>query len=108
MVSAIVKPHRLDELMESVIGSGARGLTVTEVRGFGRQYGQLAGSQAAAFPAGEPQTALLPKIRLDLVVLDDGRRGGSHREIRQHQDNRRWEDLGDHSGQRAAGANRRA
>ena len=71
LVTAIVKPHRLDELMESVIGSGARGLTVTEVRGFGRQYGQLAGSQAAAFPAGEPQTALLPKIRLDLVVLDD-------------------------------------
>ena len=71
LVTAIVKPHRLDELIESVIGSGGRGVTVSEVRGFGLEYGQLAGGQPAEGLAGEPHTALLPKIRLDLVVLDD-------------------------------------
>jgi len=71
LITAIIKPHRLDELIESVIASGARGVTVSDVRGFGRQHGQSAGGEAAAGQPGEPKTALLPKIRLDLVVLDD-------------------------------------
>jgi nitrogen regulatory protein PII len=70
LVTAIVKPEKLDELVESVIDAGARGLTVTDVRGFGRQYGQLAASWAAAGVGGQ-RPALLPKIRLDVVVLDD-------------------------------------
>jgi nitrogen regulatory protein PII len=63
LITAIIRPDKLDELIPALIGNGARGLTVTEVRGFGRQYGRLAGG-----PAGP---ALLPKVRLDVVVLDD-------------------------------------
>jgi nitrogen regulatory protein PII len=71
LVTAIVKPEKLDELVASVIDAGARGLTVTDVRGFGRQYGQLAASWAAVGVGGGRRPALLPKIRLDIVVLDD-------------------------------------
>jgi nitrogen regulatory protein P-II 2 len=71
LITAILKPEKLDALVESVVDAGARGLTVTEVRGFGRQYGQLSIARTAAGVSGERQTALLPKIRLDIVVLDD-------------------------------------
>jgi nitrogen regulatory protein PII len=64
-ITAIVRPEKLDELIETVIGNGAHGLTVTEVRGFGRQLGQLAGRPVLL------RAALLPKIRLDVVALDD-------------------------------------
>lgn len=70
LITAIVKPERLDELVEAVIGAGARGLTVTDVRGFGRQFGQLTAAWHAA-GVTERETALLPKVRLDIVVLDD-------------------------------------
>ena len=76
LITAVVKPERLDELVQALIDQGIRGLTVTEVRGFGRQYGRLAVGHADAAegltsPAGKRIPALLPKIRLDLVVLDD-------------------------------------
>ncbi|MGE5290107.1 MAG: P-II family nitrogen regulator [Micromonosporaceae bacterium] len=71
LITAIVKPEKLDELIQSVIDAGVRGLTVTDVRGFGRQFGQLTAAWHAAGVTTERQTALLPKIRLDIVVLDD-------------------------------------
>jgi len=76
LITAIVKSQKLDELVQALIDQGVRGLTVTEVRGFGRQYGQLATGQdhAAAGltgPAGERIAALVPKVRLDLVVLNE-------------------------------------
>jgi nitrogen regulatory protein PII len=71
LITAVLKPEKLDALVESVVDAGARGLTVTEVRGFGQQYGQLTVARTAAGVSGERQTALLPKIRLDIVVLDD-------------------------------------
>ena len=64
LITAIIRPNKLDELVQVLIASRVPGLTVTEVRGFGRQYGRLAGEAAAA-------TGLLPKVRLDIVVLDD-------------------------------------
>jgi nitrogen regulatory protein P-II 1 len=63
LITAIIRPDKLDELIPALIGNGARGLTVTEVRGFGRQYGHVT--------EGPLGPALLPKARLDLVVLDD-------------------------------------
>ena len=42
LITAIMRPEKLDELINTVTGHGAHGLTVTEVRGFGRQHGQLA------------------------------------------------------------------
>jgi nitrogen regulatory protein P-II 1 len=76
LITAIVRPEKLDELVQALIDQGIRGLTVTEVRGFGRQYGRLAVGHAHAAeeltsPAGKRIAALLPKVRLDLVVLDD-------------------------------------
>jgi nitrogen regulatory protein P-II 1 len=71
LITAVVKPEKLDDLIRSVVDSGGHGLTVTEVRGFGRQYGQLAIARAAA-GITDTQPALLPKIRLDIVV-DAGR-----------------------------------
>jgi nitrogen regulatory protein P-II 1 len=65
LITAIVRPDRLDELIGTLVNNQARGLTVTDVRGFGRQFGQL-----AAGP-GPARVALLPKIRLDIVALDD-------------------------------------
>lgn len=71
LVTAIVKPDVLENVIEAVVDSGAHGLTVTEVRGFGRQYGQLAAGWAAAGVTRQRQVALLPKIRLDVVVSGD-------------------------------------
>ena len=65
LITAIVRPEKLGELIEVLAGSGARGLTVTDVRGFGQQLGQLTGRPVL------PGAALLPKIRLDVVALDD-------------------------------------
>src|SRR5208282_6131346 len=74
LITAIIKAEKLDELIEVVIEAGGRGLTVTDVRGFGTQYGQLAASRASgemASVASDHKAVLLPKIRLDVVVLDD-------------------------------------
>ena len=65
LITAIVRPDKLEELIGTLIDSQVHGVTVTEVRGFGRQFGQLAAE------AGPPRVALLPKIRLDIVALDD-------------------------------------
>jgi nitrogen regulatory protein P-II 1 len=64
LITAIIKPDKLDELIDVLIGRGVRGLTVAEVRGFGQQLGQLAGQDALSRPV------LLRKVRLDLVALD--------------------------------------
>lgn len=65
LITAIVRPEKLDELIRVLIDSRVHGLTVTEVRGFGRQFGQLASG------TGPSRVALLPKIRLDIIALDD-------------------------------------
>jgi nitrogen regulatory protein P-II 1 len=45
LITAIMRPEKLDELIDVVVDSGAHGLTVTEVRGFGQQFGQLVASR---------------------------------------------------------------
>ena len=59
LITAIVRPDKLDELIGALVDNRAHGLTVTEVRGFGQQFGQLAagaepvpGDVAAQDPAG--------------------------------------------------------
>jgi nitrogen regulatory protein P-II 1 len=72
LITAIVRPEKLDELILALIAQGVRGVTVTDVRGFGQQYGQRAGAVTrAAGRANGHMAVLLPKVRLDLVVLDD-------------------------------------
>ena len=72
LITAIVRPENLDELIPALIDQGVRGLTVTDVRGFGQQYGRLAGAATRVTGRpGEHMAVLLAKVRLDLVVLDD-------------------------------------
>lgn len=66
LITAIVRPEKLDELTRALIDNQAHGLTVTEVRGFGRQFGQFA---VRPSPAGVP---FLRKVRLDILAPDDG------------------------------------
>jgi nitrogen regulatory protein P-II 1 len=66
LITAVVRPETLDEVVRVVTGSGARGLTATEVLGFGQQHGHLNGHHDE-----DAGPALLPKIRLDIVVHDE-------------------------------------
>jgi nitrogen regulatory protein PII len=73
LITAIIRPDKLDELIGTLIDNKAHGMTVTEVRGFGRQFGQVAASKIYAdvgLPEGR-KAALLTKLRIDLVVLDE-------------------------------------
>ena len=73
LITAIVRPEKLDEVIDAVLASNGRGLTATEVRGFGRQFGRHA---AIANPATDglprfPRAVLLTKIRVEVLALDD-------------------------------------
>jgi nitrogen regulatory protein P-II 1 len=72
LITAIVRPEKLDELVPVLIDQGVRGLTVTDVRGFGQQYGRLADVAARVTGRpGEHMAVLLAKVRLEIVALDD-------------------------------------
>jgi nitrogen regulatory protein PII len=66
LITAIVKPQRLDEVTRAVTEAGARGMTVTEVRGFGQQFGRLAGVHPE-----DREILMLPKLRIDVVAQDE-------------------------------------
>lgn len=61
-VTAVVKPHKLDEVKEALRGIGVVGMTVTEVKGVGRQ-----GGKTETYRGAEYKIDLLPKLRLDVV-----------------------------------------
>ena len=65
LITAIVRPERLDDVTRAVTSAGAHGMTVTEVRGFGQQYGHL----AAVHPQ-DGQVLMLPKLRIDVAAQD--------------------------------------
>ena len=76
LVTAIVRPEKLDEVIDAVIDHKGRGLTVTTVRGFGQQFGELAGRTAGpdVAPGGPSlyrRPVLLTKTRLDILVPDE-------------------------------------
>jgi nitrogen regulatory protein P-II 1 len=64
-IEAIIKPFKLDEVRESLSSIGVNGLTVTEVKGFGRQKGHT-----ELYRGAEYVVDFLPKIKLELVVGD--------------------------------------
>ena len=66
MVMAIIKPFKLDEVREALTQLGVQGLTVTEVKGFGRQKGQT-----EIYRGAEYHVSFLPKIKIEVVVGDD-------------------------------------
>ncbi len=65
-VEAIIKPFKLDDVKESLKEIGIQGLTVTEVKGFGRQKGHT-----ELYRGAEYVIDFLPKIKLDIIVSDD-------------------------------------
>jgi nitrogen regulatory protein P-II 1 len=64
-VTAVIKPFKLDEVKEALTGIGVVGMTVSEVRGFGRQKGHT-----ELYRGGEYTVDFLPKIRVEVVVPD--------------------------------------
>ncbi len=65
-VEAIIKPFKLDEVKESLNSAGLRGLTVSEVKGFGRQKGHT-----ELYRGAEYVVDFLPKVKLEIVVSED-------------------------------------
>jgi nitrogen regulatory protein P-II 2 len=66
MIVAIIKPSRLDAVLDAVTEAGASGLTVTEVRGYGRQRGKT-----EVYRGAEYEIKLLPKVKLEIAVPSD-------------------------------------
>jgi nitrogen regulatory protein PII len=65
LVSAIIKPFKLDEVRDALTGVGVSGLTVSEVKGFGRQKGQT-----EIYRGAEYLVSFLPKVKIEIVVDD--------------------------------------
>ena len=65
-VSAIIKPFKLDDVRESLSEIGVQGLTVTEVKGFGRQKGHT-----ELYRGSEYVVDFLPKVKLEVAISDD-------------------------------------
>ena len=66
LVMAIFKPFKLDEVRDALTGLGIQGLTVSEVKGFGRQKGQT-----EIYRGAEYAVSFLPKVKIE-VVIEDG------------------------------------
>ena len=65
-IEAIIKPFKLEEVKEALTSIGAHGLTVTEVKGFGRQKGHT-----ELYRGAEYTVDFLPKVKIDVVIDDD-------------------------------------
>ncbi|SVA28457.1 uncharacterized protein METZ01_LOCUS81311 [marine metagenome] len=65
LVTAIIKPFVLDQVRESLVNIGIQGITVTEVKGYGRQKGHT-----ELYRGAEYQVDLLPKVKIEIAVSD--------------------------------------
>lgn len=66
LLSAIIKPSKLDEVREALTGLGIQGMTASEVKGFGRQRGHT-----EIYRGAEYTVVFTPKIKIEVVVTDD-------------------------------------
>ncbi len=66
VVVAVIKPFKLDEVKDALQGVGVEGMTVTDVRGYGRQRGHT-----EVYRGAEYRVDLIPKVRLEIAVDDD-------------------------------------
>ena len=66
LVIALIKPFKLDEVREALSALGVQGMTVTEVKGFGRQKGQT-----EIYRGAEYSTNMVPKIKIEVATTDD-------------------------------------
>jgi len=65
-ISAVIKPFKLDEVRESLSAIGVQGITVTEVKGFGRQKGHT-----ELYRGAEYVVDFLPKVKIEIAIADD-------------------------------------
>jgi nitrogen regulatory protein P-II 1 len=65
-IEAVIKPFKLDEVKESLSSVGVQGITVSEVKGFGRQKGHT-----ELYRGAEYVVDFLPKVKLEIIVKDD-------------------------------------
>lgn len=70
LITAIVKPHRIEEVKEALRDIGVNGLTTTDVEGFGRQRGHT-----EVYRGAEYQVDFVPKVKVEVVVADDDLQG---------------------------------
>ncbi len=66
MITAIIKPFKLDDVRQALTSLGVQGMTASEVKGFGRQKGQT-----EIYRGAEYTVQFLPKVKLEIVVTDD-------------------------------------
>jgi nitrogen regulatory protein PII len=66
LIVAIIKPFKLEEVKEALAGVGVQGMTVTEVKGFGRQKGHT-----EVYRGSEYTVDFLPKVKIEIVVADE-------------------------------------
>ena len=66
LVTAIIQPHRLDDVKSALEGAGVHGLTVSEASGYGRQRGHT-----EVYRGAEYTVDLVPKVRVDVLVADE-------------------------------------
>ena len=66
LVTAIVKPYKLDDVREALSAIGVQGLTVSEVKGFGRQKGHT-----ELYRGAEYQVEFLPKVKIEVAIADE-------------------------------------
>jgi nitrogen regulatory protein PII len=66
LVTAIIKPHKLDEVKDALKAAGLHGMTIDEVKGFGRQ-----GGKTEIYRGAEYVIDLIPKVKLETVVPDE-------------------------------------
>jgi len=63
LVTAILRPHKLDDVREALLEAGVSGITITEVKGFGRQKGHT-----EMYRGAEYQVDFLPKVKLEIAI----------------------------------------
>ena len=66
IVTAVIKPFKVDDVKEALKAAGIQGMTVSEVRGFGRQ-----GGHTETYRGAEYKIDFVPKIQLEVVVIDE-------------------------------------
>jgi len=66
LIMAVIKPHKLDEVRETLTPLGVEGMTVSEVKGFGRQKGQ-----SEIYRGAEYTVSFLPKVKIEIAVTED-------------------------------------
>ena len=70
LITAVIKPHRLDEVKDALQAFGVHGLTVTEASGYGRQRGHT-----EVYRGAEYTVDLVPKVRIEVLAEDDDAEG---------------------------------